>query len=59
MKLTLRHRLMLCFEILTKRSGHAHTAQEKSLSVFQRGYVAGLKDAALDLERAAKAHNTN
>lgn len=44
MKLTIRNRIKLCFEILTIRSGHAHTAQEKQLSTFLRGYRAGMKD---------------
>lgn len=48
MLLTLRNRLKLCFEILTVRSGHKHTAQEKQLSTFLRGYYAGLKDGKLD-----------
>lgn len=44
MKLTLKNRLMLCWEVLTARSGHAHTAQEKQLSTFIRGYEAGMQD---------------
>jgi hypothetical protein len=44
MKLTFLNRIKICWETLTIRSGHAHTAQEKQLSVFQRGYHAGLKD---------------
>jgi hypothetical protein len=44
MKLTLIVRLMLCWEILTVRSGHKHTAQEKILSTFQCGYDAGFYD---------------
>lgn len=47
MKLTLKNRLMLCWEILTTRSGHAHTAQEKQLSTFTRGYEAGMRDMRL------------
>lgn len=47
MKLTLINRLKLCFEILTLRSGHRHSAQEKQLSTFIRGYEAGLYDAKL------------
>ena len=50
MKLTLKTRLMLCWEILTTRSGHAHTAQEKQLSTFIRGYEAGMLDARLSGE---------
>jgi len=48
MKLTLKHRLKLCLEILTITSGHAHSADEKQLSVFQRGYDAGLFDRNLE-----------
>lgn len=44
-KLTIINRLKLCWEILTVRSGHNHSAQEKQLSTFQRGYGAGMKDA--------------
>jgi hypothetical protein len=43
--LTLRHRFKLIIEILTIRSGHKHTANEKQLSTFQKGYHAGMKDA--------------
>lgn len=46
-KLTIINRLKLCWEILTVRSGHKHSAQEKQLSTFQRGYGAGMKDAQL------------
>lgn len=48
MKLTIMNRIKLCFEILTIRSGHSHTAQEKQLSTFIRGYEAGLKDGKLN-----------
>ena len=48
MKLTIMNRIKLCFEILTVRSGHPHTAQEKQLSTFIRGYEAGLKDGKLN-----------
>ena len=48
MKLTLKNRLMLCWEVLTARSGHAHTAQEKQLSTFIRGYEAGMRDMRLE-----------
>lgn len=44
MRLTVINRLKLCWEIITARSGHAHLAQEKQLSVFIRGYDAGLSD---------------
>jgi hypothetical protein len=50
MKLTIRNRLKLCWEILTIRSGHAHTAQEKILSTFERGYEAGRLDEKLEQE---------
>lgn len=50
MKLTLKNRLMLCWEVLTARSGHAHKAQEKQLSTFMRGYEAGARDTRLDGE---------
>ena len=49
MQLTIKHRLRLCWEVLTIRSGHAHAAQEKQLSIFMRGYMAGAKDAGLEL----------
>jgi hypothetical protein len=48
MKLTLLNRLKLCFEILTIRSGHSHTANEKILSTFLRGYDSGVKDASYE-----------
>lgn len=48
MKLTILNRLKICFEVLTTRSGHAHTAQEKQLSTFLRGYMAGLNDKRLE-----------
>lgn len=48
MKLTLIKRLKLAFEVLTIRSGHKHTAQEKQLSTFMRGYDAGFKDGKLN-----------
>lgn len=44
MKLTIKNRLKLCWEILTAKSGHAHCAQEKMLSTFIRGYEAGVRD---------------
>ena len=37
LKLTIMNRLKLCLEILTIKSSHIHTAQEKQLSTFQRG----------------------
>ncbi len=56
MKLTLLNRLKLCFEIITIRSGHKHTAQEKILSTFQSGYKCGYQDgyynARLDIKSA-------
>ena len=45
MKLTLWNRLKLCFEILTIRSGHKHSAFEKDLSSFKRGFRAGVIDS--------------
>ena len=44
MKLTIWNRIKICWEVLTIRSGHAHTAQEKQLSIFCRGYRAGYND---------------
>lgn len=34
---------------MTIRSGHKHKAQEKILSTFHRGYLAGVKDRDIDL----------
>ena len=48
MKLTFLNRIRLCIEILTAKSGHAHSAQEKQLSTFIRGYEAGLRDGNLN-----------
>ena len=50
MKLTIIHRLRLCFEILTTRSGHNHSSFEKQLSVFNRGYLAGFVDGKANNE---------
>ena len=50
MRLTIIHRLRLCFEILTSRSGHKHPSNEKQLSVFQRGYLAGFVDGKANNE---------
>lgn len=50
MKLTLKNRLMLCWEVLTARSRHAPPAQEKQLSTFIRGYEAGMRDMRLEGE---------
>ena len=44
MQLSIVNRLKICWEVLTASSGHAHTAQEKQLSTFVRGYDAGRKD---------------
>ena len=44
MTLTIWNRLKICFEVLTSRSGHKHPSQEKQLSLFKRGYKAGLDD---------------
>lgn len=49
MKLTLINRLKLCWEILTIGNGQGHTAQEKQLSTFIRGYDAGRKDEKLEI----------
>lgn len=48
MRLTILNRLKLCFEILTIRSGHKHSAHEKQLSIFKRGYESGMKDQKLN-----------
>ena len=48
MKLTILNRLKICFEVLTIKSGHEHTAQEKQLSIFQHGYEAGLRDFEIE-----------
>lgn len=45
MKLTILNRLKICLEVLTVRSGHPHTAREKDLSTFRKGYKAGWYDA--------------
>ena len=45
MTLTIWNRLKICFEVLTSRSGHKQPSQEKQLSLFKRGYKAGLDDA--------------
>ena len=47
MILTILNRLKLCYEILTITSGHNHPTDEKVLSIFQRGYAAGLQDGKL------------
>ena len=44
MKLTILVRLKICWEVMTIRSGHAHSTQEKQLSIYQSGYCAGLID---------------
>ena len=51
MTLTVWNRIKICWEVLTIRSGHAHPAQEKQLSVFLRGYSAGLKDGKLEYKK--------
>ena len=48
MKLTIVNRLKICFEILTIKSKHTHTVQEKQLSIFQHGYQAGIADQKLE-----------
>ena len=50
MRLTIRNRIRIAWEVLTSRSGHDHPSQEKQLSIFQRGYDAGMKDAKLSLD---------
>jgi hypothetical protein len=47
LKLTFWNRLKICFEVMTITSGHKHSAQEKQLSTFIRGYEAGLYDGKL------------
>ena len=54
MKLTISNRIKICFEVMTSRSGHAHTAQEKQLSVFKRGYEAGRLDEVMSVSRKEK-----
>lgn len=44
MRLTVLARLRICFEVLTMRGRYGYPAEEKRLSVFIRGYEAGLKD---------------
>lgn len=44
MKLTIKKKLQLCWEILTIKSGHSHSAQIKQLSTFTQGYAAGYRD---------------
>lgn len=51
MRLNIRNRLKLCFEILTSKSVYSHSSQEKQLSTFKRGYEAGLKDAYLEMKQ--------
>ena len=58
MKLTLKRRLTICIEVLFARSGHAHTAQEKGLPLFIRGYEAGRKDESRGWS-GTKAKNYN
>ena len=48
MKLTFINRLKICWEVLTVTSGHKHSAQEKQLSTFIRGYNAGFNDCLLN-----------
>jgi hypothetical protein len=51
MDLTFRNRVKICFEVMTKRSGHKHIAKEKCLSTFIRGYQAGRLDTVLEIEQ--------
>lgn len=55
MKLTIKRRLVICFEVLFARSGHAHQAQEKQLSTFINGYRAGVIDGKLEIGDRGKA----
>ena len=54
MNLTMVNKIKLCLEILLAKSGHKHKAQEKMLSTFQRGYVAGVNDERLNNKAANK-----
>lgn len=57
MKLTIANRLRLCWEILTIRSNHRHSANEKQLSTFMRGYGAGYMDGTLSVyQRRSHGH---
>ena len=47
MGLTVWNRLKLCWEILSITSGHNHTAQDKQLSTFVKGYECGMNDRHL------------
>ena len=47
MTLTIKNRIILCWEILTITSGHKHPAHVKQLSTFMDGYTAGFKDGLL------------
>jgi len=48
MQLTLGNRLKLCWEILTKHSGHKHSTFTKDFALFKEGYSAGLNDKKLN-----------
>lgn len=50
MLLTFANRMKIIWEVLTITSGHPHTAQEKRLSTFMRGYESGWKDAMFHAE---------
>ena len=54
MKLTIKNKLIICWEVLTKSSGHKHLATSKDISIFQAGYDAGFKDCSIELESIAK-----
>lgn len=56
MKLTFKNRLKLCWEILTIKSGHEHSAFEKNLSSFQNGYRAGMSDKQYSVNENIKNH---
>ena len=49
-RLTIKQRLILCWQILTTTSGHAHSATEKNLLIFQKGYSYGLIDGNAENE---------
>lgn len=49
-KLTFILRLKICWNVLTYRSGHKHSAQLKGLKLFEVGYAAGFLDATPKLK---------
>lgn len=52
-RLTVWHRIRLCWEVLSTASGHDHPAFEKDLPLFRRGYSAGCKDMLADMRQTA------